>query len=724
MSVTAQRFLLFFMVIACCMPAHTQLPCCQVQEPASTFGPFPSPQLVAFSPLSNCLAVANSGDNTVSLFTIDDNCTLTSAGTPATFDTAITALAFSPISNCLAVANTGDGENPGTVSVFTFDPDTCILDIDPVSTSPVGFSPNTVAFSSNNCLAVLDNAAGAYMFTIGDDPTACSLTPVANNPFNVGINPTSLAFSPTGDCLAIASLGFGTNFVSLFTVNPADCSLSAGSSLNIPSGLLLSLAVSSNNCLAVINFNNTVSMFAIGDNCSLAAVGDPVPLNALPTSVAFSSNGSCLAITTSSDEENPGAVSLFTVAQDCSLTQIQGSPIELPADSNPTSVAFSANNCLVAASPDTNTLLVFSPFTIQQPSITSAEVTVCPTVLVTGTADPNVTIDLFANGDPTSIASGSTDGAGNFSIEITSLLPGTYSITAVSTALGCTSIASVPAMVTIALTQPVIASAEVTSCPFITVVGTADPNVTITLFADGDLNPIGSGSTDNTGNFIITTTASLPLGTHSITAAATTPGGCTSDLSNPVEVTIALPEPVITNATVTNCNTVTVMGTTGPNATVTLFVDDIPNATGLTDDAGNFTIDTTPLPAGTHSITAIATTSDCTSMFSNAIPATTSAAPVITSTSFACGNIITVMGTSTPNTSVTLLADTLSIATGITNSEGIFRIMGVILPANTQCITALDNSSGCSSVPVCLTAPSTPCVFSIPNLAFGTHCNR
>jgi WD40 repeat protein len=129
------------------------------------------------------------------------------AGSPFAAGNEVSAVAFSPNGGLVAVANSGDN----TVSVFSVDPSTGALS--EVSGSPfdVGEGPQSVAFSpSGGLLAVANNGDGTVsVFSV--DPSTSALTEVSGSPFAVTDPPTSVAFGPEGGLLAAALVGGKTS---------------------------------------------------------------------------------------------------------------------------------------------------------------------------------------------------------------------------------------------------------------------------------------------------------------------------------------------------------------------------------------------------------------------------------------------------------------------------------------------------------------------------------
>ena len=77
-----------------------------------------------------------------------------------------------------------------------------------------------------------------------------------------------------------------------------------------------------------------------------------------------------------------------------------------------------------------------------------------------------------------------------------------------------------------------------------TITGTAEPGSTVTVYVDG--NPVGTTTTDGSGNWTFTPSTPLSEGPHIITADAEDPAGNTSSASNSVALTIDTTAPQTT----------------------------------------------------------------------------------------------------------------------------------------------------------------------------------
>lgn len=153
--------------------------------------------------------------------------------------------------------------------------------------------------------------------------------------------------------------------------------------------------------------------------------------------------------------------------------------------------------------------------------------------------------------------------------------------------------------------------------------GTAEANATVRLFDTDGTTQLGSGTADGSGNWTITSTA-LSTGAHSITAKATDASNNTSVASSGLSITVDTTAPVAPSAPdmtsgtdtgvsnsddITNDTTPTFTGTTEANASVTMYDTDGTTVLGTAtaDGSGNWSITSSILSAGNHTLTTKAT---------------------------------------------------------------------------------------------------------------------
>jgi hypothetical protein len=228
--------------------------------------------------------------------------------------------------------------------------------------------------------------------------------------------------------------------------------------------------------------------------------------------------------------------------------------------------------------------------------------------LAAGQADlsPSVTLSTGTAGSFTETITLDPTGsnAGGYSA---ALSPETLTITG-------TVVVSPPVLTTL-VGQPVDGST-------IEVQGTGAVGDSITLYADGNTTPVGSGMVGATGAFDITTTATFVDGNHTLTATETDSAGVSSAMSAGLVVGVDPQAPSLNSVLgqPANGSTFEVQGTGEAGDTIALYVGGgtVLIGSGVVGAGGTFTVTTgTDVPAGPQALTANETdSSTLTSAFS------------------------------------------------------------------------------------------------------------
>ena len=198
-----------------------------------------------------------------------------------------------------------------------------------------------------------------------------------------------------------------------------------------------------------------------------------------------------------------------------------------------------------------------------------------------------------------------------------------------------------------------------------TVTGTAEPNSTITI-KDNNGDTIGTGTTDESGNYTVTLPGSVGPNTP-LNVTATDSSGNVSDPTSaitPADPDTTAPDaPVVGSVTGNSTNGYTVTGTAEPNSTITIKDNNGDTiGTGTTDESGNYTV-TLPGSVGPNAPLTI-TATDGSGNVSDPTSATTPADPVSPVLVAPTGNL-------TATTSKKGAADaTVSLPATLKDSEG------------------------------------------------------
>lgn len=330
---------------------------------------------------------------------------------------------------------------------------------------------------------------------------------------------------------------------------------------------------------------------------------------------------------------------------------------------------------------------------------TSGSVSGTSTVTVTGTTEPNATVNVFLDGATTAFCTVTADASGNWSCPASaSLSDGPHAVTAVATdAAGNDSTPATHAF-TIDTTAPVVPVITApgegdTTSPTPTFAGTAEPGSTVALFVDGGSTPVCTATADASGNFTCVASTALAVGAHSVIATSTDAAGNSSDSATrnfTVEPPVAPGPPVVTapvDGSRTTDTTPTFSGTAAPGSTVNVYVDggSTPVCTATADAAGAFSCTpATPLAEGPHTTVATATNMYGTSPQSTpvdfSIDSVPPPAPVITSPAPNATTSLhpTYTGTAEPGATVDVFLDggTTPVCTAVADVNGQWACTG------------------------------------------------
>lgn len=160
-----------------------------------------NPHALAWSSNGNYLAVTNIGGTIIDTVTVlvMNSCAPTSSFTPVSSGGHYpSSLEYSPNNSCLAVANVGLSGTP-SISLFTVNGDGSLGSPNILTTGLEG--PSSVSWTPDgSCLAVADSDVKLFQITDCGFGTSTSYS-LAN-----GTSPSDLAYSSTGQFLAVGSL--------------------------------------------------------------------------------------------------------------------------------------------------------------------------------------------------------------------------------------------------------------------------------------------------------------------------------------------------------------------------------------------------------------------------------------------------------------------------------------------------------------------------------------
>ena len=361
-------------------------------------------------------------------------------------------------------------------------------------------------------------------------------------------------------------------------------------------------------------------------------------------------------------------------------------------------------------------VLVPADATVTAPTVTGVTGNSVAGYQVTGTADPNATIEI-RDADGNVIATGTADGTGSFAVNLPA---GTANANETLTAL-----AKDPAGNTSTPTTFQTPADEVVAPPSVDkvtgnttqgyqVTGTAELGTTIEVRAtDGTV--LGTATTGPTGQYTVTLASGKATAKQTVNVVAKNDTGLESQPTTamtPADVTT----PTIGDITGDSTTGYEITGTADPNTTIEVRnPDGTIIGTTTTDDQGNFTVD---LPAGAanpgDTLTVVGKDGDGNESQPTEVTVpedATVAAPTVTNVTGTTATGYQVTGTAEPNVTIEIHNEAgLVIATGTTDGAGAFTIT---LPTGTaianEALTAIaKDAAGKESNPTAFKTPADP----------------
>ena len=361
-------------------------------------------------------------------------------------------------------------------------------------------------------------------------------------------------------------------------------------------------------------------------------------------------------------------------------------------------------------------VLVPADATVTAPTVTGVTGNSVAGYQVTGTADPNATIEI-RDADGNVIATGTADGTGSFAVNLPAR---TANANETLTALakdpdGNTSTPTTfqtPADEVVA--PPSVDKVTGNTTQGYQVTGTAELGTTIEVRAtDGTV--LGTATTGPTGQYTVTLASGKATAKQTVNVVAKNDTGLESQPTTamtPADVTT----PTIGDITGDSTTGYEITGTADPNTTIEVRnPDGTIIGTTTTDDQGNFTVD---LPAGAanpgDTLTVVGKDGDGNESQPTEVTVpedATVAAPTVTTVTGTTATGYQVTGTAEPNVTIEIHNEAgLVIATGTTDGAGAFTIT---LPTGTatanEALTAIaKDAAGKESNPTAFKTPADP----------------
>jgi outer membrane protein OmpA-like peptidoglycan-associated protein/WD40 repeat protein len=388
----------------------------------TSFGGMASPYGIAFSPDGTLLATTNLSTGLgahLGMMQVGSGGSLTPIGGGTGLGSVEpNTVAFNPSGDLIAVGGWGTSNGDGSVQMFTVNSSgtTGTVSGSPFATgNAAGSQTTSVAFSPNGkFLATADDGDDTItVFSVASDGV---LTQVTGSPFGTGSGasdgPYSIAFSPSGDLLAV-SFEDGSA-VGVYSVSSAGALTQVGSPISTGTGSQpFNLAFSPmGNWLAVgDNSGGGVAIFTVGASGSLTeAPGSPFAVDGYSSYLAFSPDGGLLVTDGPTIGSSPGtsSIEVYSVASNGELTAVSGSPFTAGGVSGSDPVAFSPGGDLIAAAVTSDTDSEVSVYTVSPPAVPGPPSTTTTTTTTTTTSPPTTTSTPTTATTPTTTTPGNT----------------------------------------------------------------------------------------------------------------------------------------------------------------------------------------------------------------------------------------------------------------------------------------------------------------------------
>jgi DNA-binding beta-propeller fold protein YncE len=261
------------------------------------------PTSIAVDPLGQFAYVANAYDGTIdgtiSTYTIDSssgvlNPTCGSSPLPLCPSTgkSPTAVTVDPSGKFVYVANMGDS----TISAYSIGSTGALTAIGNPNTIGTGTLPTSIAVDPLGQFAYVANMGNSTISAYSIGSTG-ALTAIGNpNTIGTGTLPTSIAVDPLGQFAYVANEG--SNSISIYTIDPTYGTLAASATPTVTVGnnptSVVTVLVGSSEFAYVTNMgNSTISAYSIGSTGALTAIGGspftayPTGTSAYPTSITI-----------------------------------------------------------------------------------------------------------------------------------------------------------------------------------------------------------------------------------------------------------------------------------------------------------------------------------------------------------------------------------------------------------------------------------------------------
>ena len=265
----------------------------------------------------------------------------------------------------------------------------------------------------------------------------------------------------------------------------------------------------------------------------------------------------------------------------------------------------------------------------QDTGVAGDQITGDNTLTVTGTAEPGSTVKVYDGS--TVVGTAVANSSGNYTVTTSVLADGSHALSLTATdgsgnqssatsigtwVIDTSSPAAPPAPASVG-DDTGVAGDKITRDKTLTITGTAEPNSTVTVYANGVA--VGSAVANGSGSYSVTTSALAEGNAYLTITARDTAGneGAATSVGTWIIDSVAPPIPPapasigtdtgVAGDRITSANTLTVTGTAEPGSTVKVYDGTTVVGTAVADSSGNYTVTTSVLADGNHALSLKAT---------------------------------------------------------------------------------------------------------------------
>jgi len=266
--------------------------------------------------------VVNSGSADISGFSVNTNGTLTDiSGSPFPTGTTPSAVATDPAGKFLYVANRGSAD----VSAFKINPTTGALTAVSGSPFPAGASPAALKVDPSGKFLYVANSGSDNVSAYKINGTGGALNEISGSPFAAGLAPTGLAVAASGKFVYVANNG--SNDVSGYQLNTTTGVLKGISGSPFAAGTKpLAIAVDPSTKFAYVanSGSNNVSEYSINATSGVLSKvsGSPVGAGAAPAAISIDPSGKFVFV----GNKNSNDISSFSLGNSGALTALVPGP--------------------------------------------------------------------------------------------------------------------------------------------------------------------------------------------------------------------------------------------------------------------------------------------------------------------------------------------------------------------------------------------------------------